>query len=309
MTPATNVPWNERSRSSGALFAPGPAKPRATITFGVVAPPGPFGKPGGYENPVGSRNGCSWSTPSSTTATFTPSPRAPGQRRELRRADDRRAAVESRRVREARVDVRRDPRLEELRKPAVRDAHREAVDEHLVAARHHGLAGSPRGARDRPRLRRLEACRGTSARTRSAGSACACAPSPAKPRANVAAASGGSSSVMMTRTRLPRSCGTPAESGAGRTFSSALLDDAARRAIDASRPPSRWWRRRRRGRRGARGVARAAVLANLPRVALRRLQAFERDRHRSAEGLALRAWPGCSTCRSPPRPARAEPAP
>ena len=30
-----------------------------------------------YENPVGSRNGCSWSTPSSTTATFTPCPRSP----------------------------------------------------------------------------------------------------------------------------------------------------------------------------------------------------------------------------------------
>ncbi len=37
----------------------------------------PFGKPGGYENPAGSRNGCSWSTPSSTTATLTPSPLAP----------------------------------------------------------------------------------------------------------------------------------------------------------------------------------------------------------------------------------------
>ena len=59
MTPATKVPWNELSRSSGALFAPGPAKPRATITFGVVDPVAPFGKPGGNENPFGSRNGCS----------------------------------------------------------------------------------------------------------------------------------------------------------------------------------------------------------------------------------------------------------
>src|SRR6476620_2286836 len=67
MTPATKVPWNDLSRSSGALFAPGPAKPRATITLGEVPPLGPFGKPGGYENPVGSRNGCSGSTPSSTT--------------------------------------------------------------------------------------------------------------------------------------------------------------------------------------------------------------------------------------------------
>ena len=35
------------SRSSGVLLAPGPAKPRATITFGVVEPGVPFGKPGG----------------------------------------------------------------------------------------------------------------------------------------------------------------------------------------------------------------------------------------------------------------------
>src|SRR5262245_17350426 len=77
ITPATNVPWNERSRSSGALLAPGPAKPRATITFGVVEPEVPFGNPGGYEKPVGSRNGCSWSTPSSTTATLTPCPWSP----------------------------------------------------------------------------------------------------------------------------------------------------------------------------------------------------------------------------------------
>ena len=77
MTPATKVPWNDCSRSSGALFAPGPAKPRATMTFGVVDPPGPFGNPAGYERPVGARNGCSWSTPSSTTATLIPSPLAP----------------------------------------------------------------------------------------------------------------------------------------------------------------------------------------------------------------------------------------
>src|SRR5687768_9084652 len=77
ITPATWVPWNELSRSSGVLLAPGPAKPRAAITLGVVEPEVPFGNPAGYENPVGSRNSCSWSTPSSTTATLTPSPRAP----------------------------------------------------------------------------------------------------------------------------------------------------------------------------------------------------------------------------------------
>src|SRR6188508_2454138 len=46
------------------------------MTFGLV-PPGPFGNPGGNENPAGLRKGCVSSTPSSTTATFTPSPVAP----------------------------------------------------------------------------------------------------------------------------------------------------------------------------------------------------------------------------------------
>ncbi len=59
MTPATCVPWKELSRSSGVEFAPGPANPRATITFGVVDPVCPFGNPGGNENPAGFRNGCS----------------------------------------------------------------------------------------------------------------------------------------------------------------------------------------------------------------------------------------------------------
>ena len=171
MTPATKVPWNELSRSSGALFAPGPAKPRATITFGVVDPVGPFGKPGGYENPVGSRNGCSWSTPSSTTATLTPSPRAPVERRELRAPRARRPAVQVERVRAGSGRRARRTHLEEVGKPAVRDAHREPVDEHLVPARDHGLRDRRRGARDRTRLSGLETCRRTSARTRCSRSA------------------------------------------------------------------------------------------------------------------------------------------
>ena len=39
------------------MFAPGPAKPRATMTFGVVAPLGPLGNPGGYEKPTGLEEG------------------------------------------------------------------------------------------------------------------------------------------------------------------------------------------------------------------------------------------------------------
>ncbi len=55
----------------------GPGNVRATITFGVVTPASPFGKPGGYEKPVGSRNGFVQSTPVSTTPILTPSPCIP----------------------------------------------------------------------------------------------------------------------------------------------------------------------------------------------------------------------------------------
>ena len=37
----------------------------------------PLGNPGGYDSPVGARNECVLSTPSSTTAIFIPSPRSP----------------------------------------------------------------------------------------------------------------------------------------------------------------------------------------------------------------------------------------
>ena len=59
--------------------------------------------------------------------------RQPG---ELRGADDRRAAVEHRRVREARVDLLGEIQLHELRQLCVRHAHGEAVQEHAVAARY-----------------------------------------------------------------------------------------------------------------------------------------------------------------------------
>src|SRR5688500_5383231 len=62
ITPATKVPWKDCSRLIDPPLTPGPAKPFATITFGVV-PPLPLGKPGGYERPVGARNACSVSTP------------------------------------------------------------------------------------------------------------------------------------------------------------------------------------------------------------------------------------------------------
>jgi hypothetical protein len=37
----------------------------------------PFGKPAGYENPAGLKNGFDWSTPSSTTPILIPCPRPP----------------------------------------------------------------------------------------------------------------------------------------------------------------------------------------------------------------------------------------
>ena len=78
--PATCVPWNDDSGSTGSfpgLPAPGPGNVRATITFGVVEPATPLGKPAGYAKPAGAKNGFVWSTPSSTIAILIPVPSAP----------------------------------------------------------------------------------------------------------------------------------------------------------------------------------------------------------------------------------------
>src|SRR5581483_6450665 len=78
--PATCVPWNDACRSSGSwppAPEPGPGKARATITFGVVKLVLPFGKPDGYEKPLGLKNGFVWSIPSSTTPILMPAPLAP----------------------------------------------------------------------------------------------------------------------------------------------------------------------------------------------------------------------------------------
>ncbi len=78
--PETCVPWNDAERSSGSWPPgpePGPGKARATITFGVVYAVLPFGKPGGYEKPLGLKNGFVWSIPSSTTPILIPAPLAP----------------------------------------------------------------------------------------------------------------------------------------------------------------------------------------------------------------------------------------
>ena len=216
----------------------------------------------------------------------TPRPR---QRRERRRPEHRRPAVQVEVVREARVDALRDAGLEQRGQAAVRDAHREAVHEHLVAARDDRLRDRLGAARAIARACScLRACRGRSARTRSSRSASLRGPNPPSRRANVAAASGGSSSVMITRTRL---LPIRPEARTGRAPAGPSGAPARRRCAASGRSsprPSRLWRRRRGGRRGALGVALAAELANLPREALRRLQPFEHHRHGSPERLALR---------------------
>jgi hypothetical protein len=49
-----------------------------------------------------------------------------------------------------------DPCVEEIGEPAVRNAHREPVDEHLIAARDHGLRDRRAELDNRTSLRRLE---------------------------------------------------------------------------------------------------------------------------------------------------------
>src|SRR5437763_437453 len=76
--PATCVAWNDSVGSNG-LFAnfhvgDGGANARCTITFRVANCVCPFGKPGGYWNPLGLKYGFEASIPSSITAIFIPFP-------------------------------------------------------------------------------------------------------------------------------------------------------------------------------------------------------------------------------------------
>ena len=157
--PATCVPWNDSFGSSGSLPArplPGPGKARATITFGVVHFVPPFGKPGGYARPAGSRNRLSWSRPSSTMAIFTPAPPAPARAAETIGADQGGTAVEGERVAVARVHARGERERDEIRKPARGQLDGEPVEHDPVAARDGRLRDRPREHDDRRALRRLE---------------------------------------------------------------------------------------------------------------------------------------------------------
>ena len=76
--PATCVPWLDCSGSNGLeawrQVAPGGGKARATMTFAVVYPAWPRGYPAGIAYPVGSKNRCRWSTPSSMIPILIPAP-------------------------------------------------------------------------------------------------------------------------------------------------------------------------------------------------------------------------------------------
>src|SRR6185312_4513019 len=76
--PPTCVAWNDSAESNGSL-APGwtgdaGANVRCTITLGVANRVWPFGKPGGYERPVASKNLCEASRPSSMIPILIPLP-------------------------------------------------------------------------------------------------------------------------------------------------------------------------------------------------------------------------------------------
>src|SRR3954451_8466425 len=76
--PATCVAWNDSVGSNGwfayLYFGDGGENVLCTITFGVVNFVCPFGKPGGYANPLGLKYGFVASMPSSITAIFIPFP-------------------------------------------------------------------------------------------------------------------------------------------------------------------------------------------------------------------------------------------
>src|SRR5438034_6515405 len=76
--PATCVPCPESFGSKGTFaygqLAPGGGKTRATITLAVVYARFPFGKPRGIVKPVGEKNWCRWSTPSSMIPILIPCP-------------------------------------------------------------------------------------------------------------------------------------------------------------------------------------------------------------------------------------------
>src|SRR4051794_24933414 len=76
--PEACVAWAELMVPHGIrpvlyVFAAG-ANARATIAFGVVYAVLPFGKPAGYEKPVGVKKSCVWSRPSSITPILIPWP-------------------------------------------------------------------------------------------------------------------------------------------------------------------------------------------------------------------------------------------
>ena len=73
----------ERQRPRRPEPGPGRRARRSPSASSTSVPP--FGKPAGYEKPAGLKNGFVWSTPSSTTPIFIPSPRRRSSPRTCRR--------------------------------------------------------------------------------------------------------------------------------------------------------------------------------------------------------------------------------
>ena len=157
MIPATCVPWNDCSRSSGELFAPGPAKPRAAITFGVVEPVMPFGKPGRVREAGRAEERVLVVDAVVDDRDLDPFAPRSGQPREGRRAENGRPAVQVEAVRVARVHA-----LDE-RQPRAASGSRSygrLIAKPLTSTWYRRLTAASRDlradARDRPCLRGLE---------------------------------------------------------------------------------------------------------------------------------------------------------
>ena len=236
MTPATYVPWNELSRSSGALFAPGPAKPRATITFGVVEPVVPFGNPGDTRTRSGRGTVLVVDAvvDDGDLDALALCARQPG---ELRRAEHRRPAVQRACTSSSDRPLRRSARRGVPAASRTARSRRSRSRAPGSGARRPPRA-SPAQARDRLRCAASSLAR-YERENELRDVQLAATAEPGSPRAYVAAASGGSSSVTITRTRCRVRELPNRTSGAGRTFGTS----AARRRRAASgrrsRRPSR----------------------------------------------------------------------
>ncbi len=136
--PATWVPCSETAGSKARWSGTGasaPAKLRATMTRPLVKRRCPRGKPAGGRRPAEARYGALTSMPSSITPTLTPWPAVPRVGAPERNgADETRDRVVGRVVGRDRIDVRDAGHPGDARDRAHREAQRERVEHHAVAA-------------------------------------------------------------------------------------------------------------------------------------------------------------------------------